>query len=173
MSLLSFIGFFRFITSFCRGEFNLSKHLLLRFWKLPHLQGQLLLLLLPELYVFSANILIIRFFDDISSFNYLISSLKFVQQFMLSSEFSLSILLLTSNMSSIIIANWASCFENFVCKWFNWSSSFTITGSVEVQPGVSVSSDFTGNLGISSETILWLSFLERLKESHPDESFYL
>ena len=105
--------------SFCKGEFNLFEHLF-GFWKLPHLQGQLLLLLLPELYVFSANILILRFFDDISFFfialrvgvfflfyhiflddissvKFLIPFLKFVQQFLLSSEFSRSILFLTSN----------------------------------------------------------------------------
>ena len=82
--------------SFCKGEFNLFEHLF-GFWKLPHLQGQLLLLLLPELYVFSANILILRFFDDISSVKFLIPFLKFVQQFLLSSEFSRSILFLTSN----------------------------------------------------------------------------
>ena len=97
MSLPSFAGFLRFARSFCKGQLNLSEHLLFRFWKLPHLQGQMLILLLPELYVFSANILIIRFFDDISSFKYLISFFKFVQQFLLSSEFILSILFLTSN----------------------------------------------------------------------------
>ena len=53
----SFTGFFRFTTSFCKGEFNLSECLLFGFWKL---QGQLLLLLLPGLYVFSANVLISR-----------------------------------------------------------------------------------------------------------------
>ena len=43
---------------------------------------------------------------------------------------------------------------------------FFITGSVEVQSGESISLDITGDLGISSETITWLSFLVRLKESH-------
>ena len=65
----SFTGSFRFTTSFCKGEFNLSEHLLFGFWELPHLQEQLLLLLLPEIYMFSANILIIRFFYDISPSN--------------------------------------------------------------------------------------------------------
>ena len=95
--LLPHFTFLRYTASFCKGEYNLSEHLLFRFWKLPHLQGELFLLLLPELYVFSANILIIRFFCDISSFSNLISSFKFVQQFLLSSEFRLSILFLTSN----------------------------------------------------------------------------
>ena len=104
---------------------------------------------------------------DISSFKYVISSPKFVQQFLLSSEFSLSVLFLTSNISSNIIANWASCYEKFLSKWFNWSSSFSMTCSVEVQSGVSISFDITGELGISSGAISWLSFLVRLKESHP------
>ena len=104
---------------------------------------------------------------DISSFKYVISSPKFVQQFLLSSEFSLSVLFLTSNISSNIIANWASCYEKFLSKWFNWSSSFSMTGSVEVQSEVSISFDITGELGISSGAISWLSFLVRLKESHP------
>ena len=42
-----------------------------------------------------------------------------------------------------------------------------MTGSVEVQSGVSISFDITGELGISSGAISWLSFLVRLKESHP------
>ena len=37
MSLPSFVGFFRFTTSFCKGELHPSEHLLLRFCKLPHL----------------------------------------------------------------------------------------------------------------------------------------
>ena len=88
ISLLSFAGFFRFTASFCKGELNLSEHLLFRFWKLPHLQGQLLRLLLPELYVFSANILINKFFDVISSFKHLISSPEFLQQFVAHSSSS-------------------------------------------------------------------------------------
>ena len=36
-----------------------------------------------------------------------------------------------------------------------------------MQSRLSISFDITGDLGISSETISWLSFLERLKESHP------
>ena len=42
-----------------------------------------------------------------------------------------------------------------------------MTGSVEVQSGVSISFDITGDLEIYSETISWLSFLVRLKGSDP------
>ena len=100
---------------------------------------------------------------------------KFVQQFLLSSEVKLPILFLTSNNSSIIklfnSANWASCFDNFLRRWFNWSSCFSITGSVEVQWGMSISFGIIEDLRISSETISWLSFSFRLKESHPARVF--
>ena len=42
-----------------------------------------------------------------------------------------------------------------------------MTGSVEVQSGVSISFDIAGDLGIFSGAISWLFFLVRLKESHP------
>ena len=40
-----------------------------------------------------------------------------------------------------------------------------------MQSGISISSDITGNLGISLVTISWLSFLFRLKESYPVRVF--
>ena len=47
-----------------------------------------------------------------------------------------------------------------------------MTGSVEVQSGVSISFDIYGDWRIYSETISWLSFLVRLKGSHPAGVFF-
>ena len=99
-SLPSFTSFFRFTTSFCQGEFNLSNTCYLYFWSYHICREKCL----HYYHSYTCFLLICwyRFFDDISSFSNLISSFKSVLQLLLSSEVRLSILFLTSINSSII-----------------------------------------------------------------------